>query len=190
MQDLFDVSTAEVVERLKSALLPVKVGDYRTKPDFWGPFWVATTAIIFVSGTGNFGQLLETDNYVSDYRFVSIAAVMIYGTMIFIPLLMRALLYVKGKDVAELNWKEVVCVYGYSLSPIIPVSILCCVPLNPIRTLAVLMGLGVSCVFIFRHLSNLLMDQPGIFKYALVALPLGAQFMIALTYRIYFFTPH
>ncbi len=51
LQTFFDVSTDDVVRRTKAALIPQKVAtqeailDFRSKPDFWGPFWICTTVV-------------------------------------------------------------------------------------------------------------------------------------------------
>eukprot|EP00438_Fugacium_kawagutii_P033802 Skav216918 [mRNA] locus=scaffold1838:73699:89113:- [translate_table: standard] len=53
-QQLFDVSSQDVLKRLKLALVPFQgqedaANDFRTRPDFYGPFWVATTAVLFLA---------------------------------------------------------------------------------------------------------------------------------------------
>merc|ERR1719160_1036814 len=54
-QTLFDVSTEDVVKRMKLALWPFKndgpCTDFRSRPDFYGPFWIATTAVLFLAAT-------------------------------------------------------------------------------------------------------------------------------------------
>merc|ERR1719158_922698 len=80
-QQLFDVSTDDVVKRLRLALVPYPLPDgqnneFRTRPDFWGPFWVATTAVFFLAATGNFARLVEqgdSKKFKADYGLVSLA---------------------------------------------------------------------------------------------------------------------
>merc|ERR1719215_380200 len=87
-QSFFDVSTDDVVKRLRLAVVPYPLpnpdssqNDFRTRPDFWGPFWVATTAIFFFAAIGYFSRFPEgTDEtkFKADYALVSWAAIMIY----------------------------------------------------------------------------------------------------------------
>ncbi|CAE7210750.1 YIPF1 [Symbiodinium sp. CCMP2456] len=160
-QQMFDVSSEDVVKRLKLALVPFQgldaaAPDFRTRPDFYGPFWVATTAVLFLAATGNFARLLETEDettFKSDYSLVSVAASMVYGLLVGVPLATRLGLYCSGQSVDSINFKQVICVYGYSLTPMIPMSVICLIPLSIFRWLAVLAGLGISLVFLWGTLS-------------------------------------
>jgi len=156
-QRFFDVSTDDVVKRLKFALLPYPplqstvTEELRVRPDFYGPFWVATTAVLFLAATSNFARVIEAgDNKDSkpDYGLVNIAATMVYGSLCAVPLIARASLYFSAEDSDSIDLKHMICVYGYSLAPTIPASILCLIPLNPIRWMMVLAGLVVSLMFI------------------------------------------
>lgn len=195
-QQLFDVSSDDVVKRLRMSLLPFYyarngVGsDFRSRPDFWGPFWVATTAILFLAATGNFARLLVMEDRgicKADYGLVSLGATMIYGFLVGVPLLTRVALYVSGYDGDTINFRQMICVYGYSLAPIIPASVLCMIPVEIIRWLAVLAGLGTSLAFIRVHLwTDIMIEAPSL-KWKMVALFCSAQAAIFLVYRVHFF---
>lgn len=204
-QLLFDVSTDDVVKRLKAALLPFEAAassavlagcppsEFRQRPDFWGPFWVATTAVLFLAATGNFAVLLETGDHTTfrpDYSLVSVAATMIYGCLIAVPVLTRGALYVSGQEGSTINFKQLICVYGYSLAPAIPVSILCIAPLLWLRWLAVLLGLAISLLFVRMNLwADISVEVPSL-KWTLVGLLAGSETLIFAVYRIWFFTSH
>lgn len=194
-QQMFDVSSEDVVKRLKLALVPFQgldaaAPDFRTRPDFYGPFWVATTAVLFLAATGNFARLLETEDettFKSDYSLVSVAASMVYGLLVGVPLATRLGLYCSGQSVDSINFKQVICVYGYSLTPMIPMSVICLIPLSIFRWLAVLAGLGISLVFLWGTLSaDLAVEAPSL-KWKVLGLFAAAQVTIFLVYRVYFF---
>ncbi|CAJ1402903.1 unnamed protein product [Effrenium voratum] len=170
-QQMFDVSSQDVLKRIKLALVPFQgqedaANDFRTRPDFYGPFWVASTAILFLAATGNFARLLEMEDeqdFKSDYKLVSVAATLIYGLLVAVPLAVRLGLYCSGQSVDSINFKQVICVYGYSSTPLIPMSVICLVPLGFLRWLAVLGGLGTSLAFIYGTLwTDLAVEAPSL----------------------------
>lgn len=196
-QQFFDVNTDDVVKRLKASLMPNPLedsgeihSDFREKPDFWGPFWIATTAVLFLAATGNFAGLIESESpraFKADYSLVSVAAFMIYGLLIGVPLATRAAIYFSGEEVSSINIRQVICVYGYSLAPTLPVSLLCLIPVQAIRWLAVLAGLALSLFFIRAHLwADVAIEAPSL-KWPLAAGLGAAQAVIFGVYRIKFF---
>ncbi|CAE7315941.1 YIPF1 [Symbiodinium natans] len=196
-QQMFDISSEDVIKRLKLSLVPFQgldaaSSDLRSRPDFYGPFWVATTAVLFLAATGNFARLLETEEYPavefkSDYSLVSVAASMVYGLLVGVPLVTRLGLYCSGQSVDSINFKQVICVYGYSLTPMIPMSVICLVPNSFFRWIAVLAGLGISLAFLWGTLSaDLAVEAPSL-KWKVLGLFGAAQATIFLVYRVYFF---
>lgn len=194
-QTLFDVSTDDVVKRLRLALVPYPLPDgvnneFRTRPDFWGPFWVATTAVFFLAATGNFARLLEqgdSKKFKADYGLVSIAATMIYGALIAVPLVTRAILYFTGQEANTINFRQMICVYGYSLAPAIPVSVLCLLPFGGLRWIMVFLGLALSLVFIRGNLwTDIAVEAPSL-KWGMIGMVIVAQATIFFVYRVHFF---
>jgi len=194
-QPMFDVSSKDVLKRIKLALVPFQgqedaANDFRTRPDFYGPFWVASTAIFCLAASGNFGRLLgmkDAQDFESDHKLLSEAATMIYGLLVAVPLVVRLGLYCAFQSVDSINFKQVICVYGYSLAPLIPMSVVCLVPLGFLRWLAVLGGLGTSLAFIYGTLwTDLAVEAPSL-KWKVLGLFCAAHVITFLTYRVYFF---
>eukprot|EP00913_Durusdinium_trenchii_P028984 g27176.t1 len=175
-QQLFDVSSEDVLKRLKLALVPFQgqedaANDFRTRPDFYGPFWVATTAVLFLAelalngfGTDSTRSMSQDEQlFKSDFSLVSVAASMIYGLLVAVPLAARLGLYCSGQSVDCINFKQVICVFGYSLTPLIPMSVICLVPMGFLRWLAVCVGLVTSLAFIYGTLStDLAVEAPSL----------------------------
>ncbi|CAE8623337.1 unnamed protein product [Polarella glacialis] len=197
VQNLFDVSTDDVVQRLKLVLMPnpknpdrTVAEDLRARPDFYGPFWIATTAVLFLAATGNFARLLESEHpskFKPDYGLVPIAATMVYGGLIAVPLVARASLFFSGEEVDSVDFKKLICICGYALCPAIPASILCIVPLASFRWLFVLIGLMASLFFLHRNLLEDISVKTPWLKYTLLATPVLSQVAVYLTYRVHFF---
>jgi len=194
-QKLFDVSTQDVITRLRLVMMPFpepSVGvkeELRQRPDFYGPFWVATTAILFLAATGNFARLVEGDHksFKADYSLVSLAASMIYGCLIAVPVIARASLFVSGEEVGKVDFLHLVCICGYSLAPAIPVSMLCLVPWGLWRWLAVLTGLAASLMFVRTHLLADLHAETPWLKYTLTLGPCVFPAAVFFVYRVHFF---
>mmetsp|Transcript_96901 Transcript_96901/g.278315 ORF Transcript_96901/g.278315 Transcript_96901/m.278315 type:complete len:379 (+) Transcript_96901:84-1220(+) len=197
-QTYFEVSSDDVVKRLRLSLLPYTTqpsgdaaNDFRARPDFWGPFWIATTAVLFLAATGNFARMLQMEDrtvFKADYGLISLAAMMVYGCLIGVPLLLRAVLFFTGHEPDTINFRQMICVYGYSLSPTVPASIICILPLDGVRWLAVLVGLGISLAFIRGNLwMDLAIEAPSL-KWKMMGLFCTAQASIFLVYRIHFFS--
>lgn len=196
-QQLFDVSSDDVLKRLRLSVTPMQApldpssNDFRLRPDFWGPFWIATTAALFLAATGNFARLLSSSDsaqFKADYSLLSVAASMIYGFLVGVPIITRIGLYFSGHEVDTINFRQVICVYGYSLSSTIPVSILCIVPSSGLRWIFVLIGFLVSLAFIRGALwTDIAIEAPSL-KWKLVGLFVVAQATIFLTYRLQFFS--
>eukprot|EP00928_Gymnodinium_smaydae_P025438 TRINITY_DN20257_c0_g1_i1.p1 TRINITY_DN20257_c0_g1~~TRINITY_DN20257_c0_g1_i1.p1 ORF type:complete len:346 (-),score=52.08 TRINITY_DN20257_c0_g1_i1:69-1106(-) len=202
-QLMFDVSTDDVVKRLKAAVLPVEraagmvdhgavASDLRNRPDFWGPFWVATTAILFLAATGNFATLLANKNsqdavFKANYSLVSTAATAIYGCLVGVPIATRIALWISGQEATTVNFKQMICVYGYSLTPIIPITILCLVDSWLLRNLAVGVGLATALLFIRTNLWTDISVEAPTLKWTLIVLLAGSQVLIFGLYRVHFF---
>lgn len=202
VQSLFDVSTQDVVSRLKLVLVPYPrppqnsetAEELKARPDFYGPFWVATTAVLFLAATANFARLLESADhkiFKADYGLVGVAASVIYGGLLAVPLLLRAAFFFSGEVVEGFDFRQVVCVCGYALAPSIPVSILCVLPLHGFRSLAVCLGLGLSLLFLYDHMMRDIISKLTLqswMKGALLAVPVLAQVLVFGVYRFKFFS--
>lgn len=62
-QQYFDVTTTQIRTRIARALLPMLghkfYSDDDPTPDFYGPFWIATTLIFLLAAAGNFANYIS-----------------------------------------------------------------------------------------------------------------------------------
>jgi len=215
LQTFFDVSTEDVVRRIKTAMIPKPnaeleaISDFKERPDFYGPFWIATTVVIFLAATANFSQMLDAVAHGShidtDWALISVSAAMIYGCLIGVPLITQGLLYLssgkkkEGEQAGQLsdpneqhmndiNMRQLICVYGYSFCALVPASCLMIVPNYFWRWFVAIVGFAFSCVFIKNHLwSDISVEAPKI-KFLLIAALFGAHAIIYLVYLWHFFS--
>lgn len=197
-QALFDVSTDDIVRRLKLVLMPNpnspdRLGqeELRAKPDFYGPFWIATTVVLFLAATGNFARLLECAHpaqFKADYNLAPIAASLVYGGLLAVPLVARASLFFSGEEVESIDFKQLICICGYALAPAIPMSILCIVPLDSFRWIFVLFGLSIALYFLHTNLLKDISAKTRWVQMTLVASPVIFQVLVFFVYRVHFFS--
>uniref|UniRef100_A0A0G4H1K1 Protein YIPF n=1 Tax=Chromera velia CCMP2878 TaxID=1169474 RepID=A0A0G4H1K1_9ALVE len=195
LQQFFDVSTTDVLKRVNLACLPLQrvategESDFRTRPDFYGPFWIASTVVFFIAATGNFALFHSQNVKEANFEFVSVAALIVFGFLIFVPLICWGLSKtVAGAAEDAVRWRQLVCVYGYSLAVFLPVCFLSVISNSLFRWILTIIGLLVSLTFIMMNLHGELSTSLPRFRYILLGFICVAQTGLFLTYRLYFFT--
>ena len=164
-QPLFDVDTLQVLNRIKGSLLPRPKGAFfelvAANPDLYGPLWISTTLIFAMAMTGNLASYISFKataahpRWTYNFNQLTLAGSVVYSYVTILPLLFWMLLryYEASKRLVD-----VLCIYGYTLSVFIPISILCVIPNNPLRWLLVLVGGGVSAIFLLSNFHAHLAD--------------------------------
>jgi len=198
LQPYFDLTTVEFTDRLRLAINPLSKSavDMNEKPDFYGPFWIVTTAIIFLAGTANYGNILIKDEgaeYYADWNLVYIAASCLYGSLISVPFLVSVVLKFFGTEGGtgtileqKLTIPQFICVWGYSFTWLIPCAMFCLVPSDIAKTIIVILSFLASCIFVRNNLwQDMGIDMPKA-RYALIALLFGSHAVIYLLFRVYF----
>ena len=93
-----------ILLRLGHAMIPFSnrfITGYRKKPDLYGPFWVLTTlvATLFISSNIYCFLTFTTDNKQAlavSIKLIPIAATVIYGVAIGLPLLLKLIVNLYG----------------------------------------------------------------------------------------------
>lgn len=116
-QKYFDVTSEDVLERIKGALVPTYGVNFlqrhiRAKPDVYGPFWICLTLVFSIAISGNVANYIQVaahHNYHWKYNFhaVSSAATAIYMYAWLLPLILWAFVKYKEPQVTMTNctWK-------------------------------------------------------------------------------------
>lgn len=193
-QHLFNVETKDVTYRLLRSVMPFKtdfISALNNNADLYGPFWVATTVIFLMAACGNLASYLDyllhddVDDWEYDFSKVSYGAIVIYGYLVLLSLVVWGVSRFVFK--AKLRLVEVLCVYGYSFFIYAPLSVFCIIPIELARWLVV-MGCGVwSTAFLLASFFPVL--KPVALKRGLILLAvMGACHLgLALAFKLYFF---
>lgn len=197
-QGFFAVSTSQIKTRLLRTLIPRKQAFFEEgeHPDLYGPFWIATTLVVFMAVTGNLANYLGTEKEVEwkyDFEKLTLAASMFYNMISVVPLCVWFAL--KRFNVNDISLVEMISLYGYSLFTYIPSSIVCVVPMEIVRWLVIALTFASSAWFIisnlWRHVQNTVPQQQPEDKkkiYITLGCVLVLHLFIAVMAKAYFFS--
>lgn len=207
-QRFFNVDTSEVVERIYKSVVPRKVTSNYLKthlgvnPDMYGPFWITATLIFTMGISGNIANFFQHDHsgdfkWHYNFHLISVAATCI----IMYVSLMPAVIWATLKSTMTVDQSDIdldiesapyvpslltlICVYGYSLSAYVPVSILWTIQFSFLQWLLVITAALVSGT----SLINALMPSLKLSKYS-VFLVIGIasmHFLLAAGFMLKFF---
>ncbi|XP_057523079.1 uncharacterized protein LOC130802962 [Amaranthus tricolor] len=182
----FDVDTDIVINRLLSSLDP-KSGDFFSKidanPDLYGLIWVSTTLVFVIAALGNLATyLIGSSSWTFDVSFISLAASVVYGYAIVVPLGFYFLLQYLGSPASIVRFW---CMWGYSLFILILSCFLLVIPLEFLRWVIILLASGVSACFVASNLRSYV--EGNDLMVVLIAAFL-LQFVLGLFIKVWFFT--
>ena len=148
--------------------------------------------------TGNLASYLAfvaTDTnkkWTYDFSQLTLAGTVIYSYVTLLPLLFWLLLryYEASKKLVD-----VLCIYGYTMSIFVPISILCVIPSNVLRWLLVLLGGAVSSIFLLSnfhaHLADCFPYGEGDAKrkmYVMLGTMAAFHAVLLMLFKFYFFS--
>ncbi|XP_065069396.1 protein YIPF1-like [Rhopilema esculentum] len=193
-QKFFDVDTKQVLNRILYSMLPTYGRNFlttkvRPDPDLYGPFWVCATLVFTIAISGNLASYFASEGgtqWVYNFHKVTFAAFVIYGYAWLVPSAVWGFLLWRGNQAGFL-FLEIVCVYGYSLSIFIPISILWVLPQDWLRWTLMIVGVilsgSVLCLTFFRAVED---DDRKVQACTLVVILL-LHCAVAIGFKLYFF---
>ena len=187
----FNVELHDLKLKLKGAIIPFNKSFYQSieiNSDLYGPFWILTTIIFLIALIGNFSAYIHAEvkeNFVYNYTYVPHAIFIIYGFGFGAPLI----LWIISKFIfrIDIDLMTNMCIYGYSYTILVPILILCIIPLKLIDTLALLYFLIHSCTFLFFNMYLIIEQKAPKAKYFVLALIGGVQLALFFLLKFYFF---
>jgi len=195
-QQFFDVETATVKNRLLYSMVPVPGKSFlehhiRPKPDLYGPFWICVTLVFSIAISGNIADFLSTSapeghsTWHYDFHKVSLAATAVFSYAGLVPSILYTVLWYCGS--CSLTFLELLCLYGYSLSIYIPVSVLWLIPSTAWQWLCVLLGAGLSGAVLAIPLYPAVRNNAVRGATLLMVVILGLHLLLACGFMLYFF---
>lgn len=205
----FDVNTSQILSRLARTFQPWKpfYHEEDSKPDLYGPFWIATTLIFVVAVAGNFASFIHflPDSTKPVWRYdmqkLTTAASMFYGAITVLPLLTWLLIQrgvashvnsmgisAGGQHPSSISFVLCMSLYGYSLTSYVPVSLLCIVPSELFRWLIIFLAVGFGMCFLYMNLKAYLpADALKPYGYITLGLLCISHVGLGFAQKIYFF---
>ncbi|KAF8108334.1 hypothetical protein N665_0111s0045 [Sinapis alba] len=187
----FNVDTDVVLNRLMSSLYPT-TGDFFNKidanPDLYGLVWICTTLVFVLSSLGNCATYLvkkRTDSvapWVFDVNYINLAASLIYGYAIIVPVAFYFSLRYMGSKADLLRFW---CLWGYSLFLFVPTTLPLLIPVEFLRWVIILLAGGASSCFVALNLRSYLEGSNDLT--VVVAVAFGLQMVLSIFIKVWFF---
>lgn len=184
----FQITSDDFFKRLLNSLIPFnsKFKDLiENNPDLYGPFWIYTALILFVSAFGSLTRSLQgnkTKNFFQD--FIPVATFIIYGIGFGIPVLISFLMKIFG---SAINFATIVCTYGYSYSVFLPITIICTAPYEALQWILLIYGIFSSTSLIVVNYYKIIAKAGQSKKIIIMVIIIGFQIAVLLLLKLYFF---
>ncbi|KAL0107729.1 hypothetical protein PUN28_014781 [Cardiocondyla obscurior] len=197
-QKFFNVNTNDVVERIKRSIIPYGNENYlithiRPNPDLYGPFWICVTLVFFIAISKNMANFLTVNHWRYDFHIISYVATFIFLYSWFLPLaLWGALKWTNSsrnteeeliESYAIPGLLELLCLYGYSLSIYIPVTLLLWIQIGWLQWSLIIIGTFLSGGVLLRSLLPVIAGRHRIIYVAII---LGMHLLLAAGFMLYF----
>ncbi|KAL9182462.1 hypothetical protein ACHAXT_013114 [Thalassiosira profunda] len=142
--------------------------------DLYGPIWITWTLVFFVAVTSNISMYLHHKTKTSivdeggtaaeeefEYSVDQLlhATWILYTFSVGLPTLLYFVLRLAG--VNGLGLADLVCLYGYSLVPFLPVTWLCIVPLNWLKWIFLAISTALSGLLVLRNTAGPILESTG-----------------------------
>ncbi|KAA8498501.1 Protein YIPF1-like [Porphyridium purpureum] len=159
----FAVHADDVMCRLKNSLLPIHslyVGCSSDQPDLYGPFWVTTTLIMATSVGSNLFLLFRSllphpgAQQLPEYLPINFATFGMAATVFYLYVgIMSVAVWATRKYVGlASSLASTVCLYGYSLTALIPAVVICAGPSSTLVWISLALGFAISIGFLLQNL--------------------------------------
>lgn len=187
----FDVDTIDVKERIEGSILHCNKPFYFRQtilhrdgraPDLYGPVWICMTLVFLLAVTSNTSKYLKTDSADVEYDITHLASAFsilvffTFGIPVFLYLLFKCVVLstatqeISASTVASANLVELISIYGYSLVPYIPATILCLVPSIMLEWVILVAVTILSLLLVLRNIIGTVFMQEQRSKAASVSL--------------------
>ncbi|XP_022105520.1 protein YIPF1-like isoform X1 [Acanthaster planci] len=195
-QQFFDVDTSQVLWRLLGSFVPKPTTNYlqtqiRPNPDLYGPFWVCATLVFTIAISGDMADYIAHRNQApypwhAHFSNVTTAGVVIFLYAWLVPAAFYAFLHWRGNH-AGYTFLELACLYGYSFTIYIPISLLWSINYDWLRWVLVGVALALSSTVLLMSLWPAVKGEDikmGVPAMILVFLLHAA---LAVGFKLYFF---
>ncbi|XP_033102437.1 protein YIPF1-like [Anneissia japonica] len=193
-QTFFEVDSYEVLRRLVASFVPQPSKDFinstiRPNPDLYGPFWVCATLVFTIAISGDLANFFQTKGehgWHANFYHVTVAATIIFLYAWLTPGLVWGVLSWQGNP-AGYTFLEMVCVYGYSLTIYIPISLLLVIPSPAFRYTLMVIGLLLSVSVMLLTMWPAVKDLDIKMSVVILAVIFLLHTLLTVGFLLYFF---
>jgi len=193
----FNVDTADVRDRCLWSMVPKPGTNFlrdrlQHNPDLYGPFWIGVTLVISIAVMGNLANYLQIAaqghqyNWKYDFHKLTLAASVVFCYSWLVPVAMWAVFWWRGAQ-TSVTLLQLVCLYGYSLTVYIPISILCATGLWQLQWALMLLGFALSGAVLVTSLWSALSEERRNVALAVATVVLVLHLALAAGFLLYFF---
>ncbi|XP_037092894.1 protein YIPF1-like, partial [Pollicipes pollicipes] len=193
----FNVDTGDVRDRCLWSMVPKPGSNFlrdrlQHNPDLYGPFWIGVTLVISIAVMGNLANYLQVaaqgEQYKWRYDFhkLTLAATVVFCYSWLVPVLLWAALWWRGAQ-TSMTLLQLICLYGYSLTVYIPISVLCASGVWQLQWALMLLGFAVSGAVLVTSLWSALSEERRNAALAMATVVLLLHLALAAGFLLYFF---
>lgn len=117
--------------------------------------------------------------------FISVASFYFYGVGFGLPLVLFILMrFLFGVQISLITN---ICIYGYSFTILLPIIVLCLIPVELVKIIFLGYGFITSTMFLVYNMYKSIEEKAEKSKYVILTLIVGFQIVLYLTLKLYFF---
>ena len=188
LKKYFQIKSKDFVTRVIQSIIPFNSKFYdliSSNPDFYGPFWIYTCFVILVSSCGALTRTIQGKRDSNFYQeFIPTASILIYFIGFGVPILIALLSKIFG---GKINIAPVICVYGYSYTIFLPITIICSIPSQLLQWIFLGYAILSSSSLIIMSISKSISEIPKGKKIAIIIIIIIFQLIIFGVLKFYFF---
>eukprot|EP01017_Pseudomicrothorax_dubius_P021132 TRINITY_DN2283_c0_g1_i1.p1 TRINITY_DN2283_c0_g1~~TRINITY_DN2283_c0_g1_i1.p1 ORF type:complete len:283 (-),score=68.49 TRINITY_DN2283_c0_g1_i1:145-993(-) len=185
----FNVTTLDVLERIKQPFIPNKARFFSTiqgRPDFYGPFWIYTLLIFVIVVASNINNYVNTTNKTYSFEFscIGLASTIVYSFGFVFPLILN---FIMNMFESKTRYADILCIYGYSTVVFIPAALLAGSGFGLVAWLLLLYAAGNSSLFLMTNLWTELEKYILNKRYIIMGLIGTSQLLLMMIMKVRFF---
>ena len=182
-QAYFNLNQFELAERLMICVDPRKMEiepHITEKPEFYTPFWASACLIFTLFVFGNLSSSKEAYNY----ELISAGVSYIFGYLLFVPLVIY--LFAKIQN-SQSSYSHLINLFGYSLLPYLPASVLAVVRYSLFQYLVLFAALGLSSLLLLKNLKKIVKFENDYTAFIGTCIAIGVQFLFTVFMKLKFY---
>lgn len=197
-QKYFNVNTNEVLARILGSMTPTFSSGFlhnkiKVNPDLYGPFWISTTLIFTIAITGNLVSFMKnftnSNDYVwqTDFHKVTSSAACILAYWWLVPSVLFIMMRWRENQ-ADYKFLEVLCLYGYSLSIYVPLSLLWVINVSFLQWTFTCLAIGLSgSVLVLNIWPAFSHEANKKISYSIMIMVVVLHALLGIGFMLYFF---